>query len=188
MGCEVDMRPVITNEGNKGQPWHPKIRCVEDRYYVKIQKWCRAFTRFCTGRSLDLRKGKGHSLSKSSFVDDLIVKLHEISVEAARELILAQAETDADRNRAKRRKIRPADSALSPHTVMLTLPAVAEFEEKDIRCLWSVSGADMWVHLEARTLDHIRAGVLRSMPKVTGAGEDAESAMVQEEVQETIVS
>lgn len=69
VGCTIE-RDAIVLSNEHVKCWVPETKFVAGIKWVKIDKWCRGFVKFITGRSLDLRKKKKFNIN-ISFMDAL---------------------------------------------------------------------------------------------------------------------
>ena len=165
---------IVTNDLNSKSPWSPAVQCVNNINYIKLGRWDRHFTRFVTGRVLDLRRGRSHHIS-CSFLDDLQEQIHNTSAEVINHILSGDTQDGSDVNDPKegkggkpkrKRAARPGDKHLAPSFITVTLHAVEHmgecFPERSVKALWSVKGPDMWLELDAAVLEHVRLAILAS--------------------------
>ncbi|CAJ1370872.1 unnamed protein product [Effrenium voratum] len=161
---------LINNDMTKKQPWLPEVKEVSGLHFVKLHKWDRGFTRYVSGKCLDLRKGHACNIG-CDFLDNLQSKVHEASKEAVKRVLDAEVEEqDAGKPKPKRRRIvRADDKHLGPEWITVHLPPLGEFHAIDVRILWSVKGADLWVELNSDVLEYIRQAILESQQGLMSA-------------------
>ncbi|CAJ1394788.1 unnamed protein product [Effrenium voratum] len=157
----------VTNEFTEKSPWLPRTQTVEGVAFVAINKWDTCFCKMVTGRSQDLRAGKGHHVN-CTFLDELIAQRNSKSkaaVQDAMAVVMEGEENSKPPN--KKRRVTPADRHLAPATVTVTLPAVTHggvsFTETNVRALWTVRNQqEIFLELDEQVLEHLRIGVLES--------------------------
>ena len=162
---EIQTTFVVKNTCNGKTPWLVTSQQVEGDQYVLLDKWNRDFTKFVTGKALDLRNCDKTSIN-NDFFDNLLVERNSKSKDAVREA------TQVDEEHG------------SSSTVEIILPEVsfgdAEFKARSVRALWGVKSTELWVFLDADVLEHIRMGILESLnnkgrpsrKRVTGTSQD----------------
>lgn len=153
--CVVENVVKVTNGNNKKYPWFPKVRVVNEVPFIQILRFCRDLTRFCTGRAMDLRKGKGHVL-KGAWIE----KMYRLRNEASHSAF-AETTRDPDKpHRKRQRKAKKSDSLLAPSWVDMTFPRTTSFAEAQVKCLWGVGKAPLWIELRGEALDHLKECIL----------------------------
>ena len=159
----------VVNDMNKKRPWTPSTQVIDGRTFVKLNKWCREWTRFVTGSALNLRKSSSTSIS-CAYWDSLLAERDKVSIASLKEQVVD--DTDLESMKAwKKRKVKMADSALAPSTILFNLPKYQEHGNSlQAEALWAVKSPDHWVELTEEVLEHIREGILQSR----AAAEDSE--------------
>lgn len=152
----IETKLVITNKLNGKSPWFPEAKVVEGITFVKLERLGRDFTRYVSGRSLDLRTGHSFSLN-GSYLQKMVMERNNES-ESAFEVALQDSQDDEDK--PKKRKVKEGDGLLCQPIVHIGLPPVSGFSNKKVRCLWGVRAMPLWVEAVAESLEHIRAGIL----------------------------
>lgn len=159
----ISIRTVyeVVNEHNKKRPWTPATQVLDGRPFVKLNKWCREWTRFVTGSALNLRKSSSTSTS-CEYWNTLLDERDKVSIASLKEHLVD--DNDAESVRAwKKRKVKMADASLAPKTILFNLPKVQEHGNTlQAEALWGVKSPDIWVELTADVLEHIRQGILES--------------------------
>ena len=158
----VEQRFVVTNNCMGKTFWSPSTREVQGEHFIQLDKWNRDFTKFVTGKALDLKRVNMSSINYQ-FFDDLVLLRNEASKEAVKEATMDDEGTSA----VCKRRITHKDKDLAPPVVTITLPQVsfgsANFEATPIKVLWGVKSTELWVNLSDCILEHIRMGILESI-------------------------
>ena len=143
---------TITNDHTKKHPWTPEVQTIENVQFIKVQRLSRDLTRFVSGKCLDLRKEKGHSLN-GAYITSLMQLRNEAAAKAVAE---ATAEDDGAKKRTRRP--RPSDRVLVDPFLVITMPNT----DTDIRVLSGVGTEPLWMELGAEILEKLRDGILAS--------------------------
>ena len=157
-GTTISTTVVIRNSRQQKALWFPTLTKVEGIDFIKLGRWCRDWTRYVTGKALDLRKDKMQCIS-GRFWDALVADVHRASRDAVQKVLDEQQEAEAREQGkdvpAKRRKraVCENDRFLAPATVSVCLPAVGSTPEKEVQ---------IWLELDALTLEHVREGIVAS--------------------------
>ena len=166
MLVNIITKVVITSELNPKHPWTPETCQLGEHTFAKVCKWNREFTRFATGRALDLRKDKNYCAS-CGWLDDIVNQRHHQSVAAVQEALQADEHTDADTHKsAKKRKVHQRDQNLAPPYVTVTFPRVEfaneVFEEKHVKVGWAVKAPEIWIEMSPEIMGHLQLGIRSS--------------------------
>ena len=158
----VEVRSVvtITNDHTKKHPWTPEVRTIEGIPFIHITRLSRELTRFVSGKCLDLRKGKGHSLN-GSFIEKLLYRRNEAAT-AAVEMATEEESKDfkdekMDKKGKKTRRVTRQDAVLAE--------PMLEIEVHDglkAKVLFDVGNGPLWIELSAEVLEAVRSGILKS--------------------------
>lgn len=154
----IQSQVVIKNDLISKHPWYPEVQECEGKTFIKLERLSREFTRYCAGRSLDLRKSKAFSLN-GNFLNQIVKERNVQSTEAYYE---ACSTDDATPSKSKKRRVSEGDSVVCPSTVLVKLPPSTDHPERLVKCLWGVNSMPLWVELEASILEHIRSGTLEA--------------------------
>lgn len=153
IGCRIDGK----------EPWIPKVKKIGNAQVMLVSKWDRGFTKFLTGKSLDLTKSSMslNSTSAGAYIDEL-VRRRRVACEAA---VLEANSTDENekenRCKAKKRRVTVTDSmSVIKPLVDITLPAVTEpaMPERIVKCAFN-TGHELWVEVNETTLLQIVLGI-----------------------------
>ena len=165
---EIEMKVVIMNNNNKKNPWLATSTDIGGCKFVHLEKWSRDFTKFVTGKALDLRRCEATGIN-SSFFEHLLGERNRKSKHAVKEATQVEEEGGNAQYVAKRR-VTAKDKDLAPPFVEIELPEVCFGDvtcaARSVRVLWNVKSTDLWVELDASVLQHIRLGILQ-WPKTT---------------------
>ena len=172
MPVEIATVYVVTSDASPGHTWRPSIKRIKGEVFCELNKWCRELTRFCTGKSMDLRRDRSHTINCKYF-DHLLQERNRKSVEAARLALEAENERKEEEPQPKKqrkpRAIRQTDEVIAPDTVSITLPGVEwadmSFEERDVKVAWSVGGSSLFIEMSVDVLEQVRCGILSSLEK-----------------------
>lgn len=160
---EIEMKVVILNKNNKKNPWLATSTDTGGCKFVLLEKWSRDFTKFVTGKALDLRRCETTGIN-STYFDHLLRQRNDKSKLAVKEATQVEEEGGNAQYVAKRR-VTAKDRDPAPPFVEIELPEVcfggAAFPARSVRVLWNVKSTDLWVELEADVLEHIRLGILQ---------------------------
>ena len=151
----IQSQVVIKNDLISKHPWHPEVQECEGKTFIKLERLSREFTRYCAGRSLDLRKSKAFSLNGNQIVKERNAKSTEAYHEAC-------SIDDANPSKTKKCRVSEGDSIVCPTTVLVKLPPCTGHPERLVSCLWGVNSMPLWVELDASILEHIRSGTLEA--------------------------
>ena len=154
----IQSQVVIKNDLISKHPWHPEVQECEGKTFIKLERLSREFTRYCAGRSLDLRKSKAFSLN-GTFLNQIVKERNAKSTEAYHE---ACSIDDANPSKTKKCRVSEGDSIVCPTTVLVKLPPCTGHPERLVSCLWGVNSMPLWVELDASILEHIRSGTLEA--------------------------
>ena len=158
----IEMKLVITNKLNSKSPWLPETQVVEGHTFVKLERLGRDFTRYVSGRSLDLRPANSFSLN-GSYLHKMVMERNKESESAYFEVVVQDSQDDlAVDAKPKKRKVKEGDGLLCPPMVHIDLPPATGFSNKKVMCLWGVGAMPLWVEAAAEFLEHIRAGILEA--------------------------
>ena len=165
--CKVETIYKITNDCNSKHPWYPEVCVVNDIPFVQISRFNRDLTRFVTGKALDLRKDKGHTIG-GAFIDKIMELRNKASHNAFAEVTQNPEEAECH-PRKRPRKAKKSDSLLAPAWVSIVFPSTAQFEEGEVKCLWGVGRNPLWIEMQSGVLDHLKDGIkeLGSIKKTT---------------------
>ncbi|CAE8611831.1 unnamed protein product [Polarella glacialis] len=116
--------------------------------------------KFCTGSSLDLRKGKVKNVNYLYF-DQL-----QTARTAACDAAVAAAYAVAERPNKRQRKSRLSDREIAPSAVEVLVPEVnrggTHLPAVAMKMLFGIKSSVMRVELSPENLEHIRQGILAS--------------------------
>ena len=104
---------VIKNDLISKHPWYPEVQECEGKTFIKLERVSREFTRYCAGRSVDLRKSKAFSLN-GTFLNQIVKERNAKSTEAYHE---ACSIDDVNPSKTKKRRVSEGDSIVCPTTV-----------------------------------------------------------------------
>ena len=130
----IQSQVVIKNDLISKHPWYPEVQECEGKTFIKLERLSREFTRYCAGRSLDLRKSKAFSLN-GTFLNQIVKERNVQSTEAYYE---ACSTDDANPSKSKKRKVSEGDSIVCPSTVLVKVPPTTDHPERVVKCLWGV--------------------------------------------------
>ncbi|CAE7678449.1 unnamed protein product [Symbiodinium sp. KB8] len=142
----------------KTSTWLAKTKEVEDRLFVRIDKWDRHFIQFVTGQPLELRKEKDpHHLSIPAFQN--LLDLRKSACDKLYNKHLRDAAAVAGDAEPPHRSAREEDLYLAGRVVDMACPDVQLEEEfmpgQIVSALWSVRDPVLWVELLPENLDYI---------------------------------
>lgn len=152
---------VVCRLDDGKQQWIPKTKSIGNTKLMMLSKWDRGFTKFVTGKSLDLRSSKAKSLNATpagAFLDDLCRKRKEACELAVHESL--EAGDDTGKPKAKKRKVALTDQhAVLKPLVQITLPACSnpEMPERIVQCAFN-TGPSLWIEVNEMTLLQIITG------------------------------
>ena len=161
----------VTGPGLRA-PWLPDVQTVAATEFIKLTKWSRELTQYCTGESLNLHKKgtkrKPHNINCVWFHD--MAERRRSACNAALRAVVVEAA--AEGQAAAPKKFRPATDAdqwLAGRTVIVDAPAIHEdgqckADARHIKMLWGVKGHDLWVELTKANLEYARAAIKVSPP------------------------
>ena len=158
---KIETKLVITNKLNGKSPWFPEARVVEGHTFVKLERLGRDFTRYVSGRSLDLRPAHAFSLN-GSYLQKIVIERNNESESSFEVAVLDSQDDLAVENQPKKRKVKEGDGLLCPPIVHIDLPPASGFSTKGVRCLWGVGTMPLWVEALPESLEHIRAGIMEA--------------------------
>ena len=169
----IQIREVVAVTGGglkKKKPWLPETKEVEECRFVKLSKWDPAFTIFCSGKAMQLRKDKDlHHCNVEGFNT-----LLDLRRTACNQLYAAQvrqaAASAGDPLPAKLRKAREQDQYIAGRIVTMHCPRLAYSEEClpeiDMKVLWSVSSPEIWVELLPENLAYVSLAIRKSLAEM----------------------
>ena len=149
--------------------WIPKIKEVGGVRLMHLSKWDRGFTRFLTGKSLDL-KSSGKSLNSTAagpYLEDLFRKKKEASQAAVLKAHDSAHESDSSevKAKAKKRKVTDDMSCFSP-LVQISLPAVHDpwMPERLVQVEFG-GQSDLWMEVNETSLRQLVLGIAECQSK-----------------------
>ena len=157
----IETKLVITNNLNGKSPWFPETQVVEGHTFVKLERLGRDFTRYVSGRSLDLRPAHAFSLN-GSYLQKIVIARNNESEQAFEVAILDSQDDLPVEDQPKKRKVKEGDGLLCPPIVQIKLPPASGFSNKGVRCLWGVGAMPLWVEAVPESLEYIRAGIMEA--------------------------
>ena len=165
-GAAVGMHLVVTNNLLK-HPWVPDVKEAGGRTYMKLDKWCRHFCLFVTGKGLDLRRSKRTGIN-SRFLEDLQKLRTAANDKVIGEYLRPPDDGTGERRKAKKaRKARAADMDIAPSHITIEVPMVVRgghvYSATKMYVMFGVKNFPLWVEATSSNLEHIRAGILTSM-------------------------
>ena len=152
-----------------GDTWYPQVRMQEGINFIRMSKFDRYFVKFCTGKPMDLRKGVGHTANSVLF-DDLLKKRKRASEESVQkhlEMPDHDADSQQERPKKKRLKVREEDKVLVSGMVRIQLPALETDSmihlSRSTNVLWGVSSKDLWIELSYENLSYMQSLVVSGL-------------------------
>ena len=155
-------------------PWMPAVQTIGGVDYIKLVKWDRELTMFCTGKALvfggDATKRSVHNINVRWFQDVAILR-HQACDAAVKKVIIEAAQAEGKEPPAKIRQARPEDEFLIGSSVIIDVPSICDEnneileEARQLRVLWAVKG-DLWVELTEDNLRYVRHAIRQSEPFV----------------------
>eukprot|EP00439_Symbiodinium_sp_Y106_P082018 s1148_g21.t1 len=155
-------------------PWMPAVQTIGGIEYIKLVKWDRELTMFCTGKALvfggDGSKKPAHNINVRWFEDTCILRQHACDA-AVKRVIIEAAQAEGKEPPAKIRQARPEDEFLIGSSVMIDVPEIHDEnnemleEARQLRVLWAVKG-DLWMELTEANLRYVRHAIKQSEPHV----------------------
>ncbi|CAE8618412.1 unnamed protein product [Polarella glacialis] len=146
------------------QPWLPETKIEGDVTFIRLDKWDRMLAKFCTGSSLDLRKGKIKNANYLYF--DQLQTARTAACDAAVVAAYAVDDAVAERPNKRQRKARLSDREIAPSVVEVLAPEVnrggIHLPAVAMKMLFGIKNSVMWVELSPENLEHIRQGILAS--------------------------
>ena len=150
--------------------WMPSVQLISGVKFIRVSKWDRHLTTFCTRRPLNLHSSGGRPLNSINVAwFDEIKKLRvQACDQAIRKVIEDGAEAEGSKKPDKIRKATQEDEFVAGRTVTIEVPpvecdgAVVE-PARSLRVLWGIRG-DVWVELSTENLSYIRHAILNSPP------------------------
>ena len=173
-GTCVQQAWVVKHPRLKGKPWLPQIQEVEGRFFVRIRRWCRHFTMYCTGHAMQLQEKRAkHAVNPAAL--DKVLSDRQQACDAALSRMLQDAasqDPNGPSKPIKARKAREDDQWIVGRIVEVSFGA-AEFEgqamgRRDVAVLWGTKGADLWMELSSENLEHLRLLVMAAPASVEG--------------------
>ena len=132
-----------------------RFKTIGGLEYIKLVKWDRELTMFCTGKALvfggDATKRSVHNINVRWFHDVAILR-HQACDAAVKKVIIEAAQAEGKEPPAKIRQARPEDEFLIGSSVVIDVPSICDEnnemleEARQLRVLWAVKG-DLWVEL-----------------------------------------
>ncbi len=161
----IEHLPVITG-GHLKRQWVPTSKVVEDVEFMCISKWDRGFVFFCTGKSLDLRKGAASRINVP-FVDEL-KGLRDSECDRALAQALYCGDGSDEGPPKKARKATKADAVLVQRILELKVPrfgddGAAADGVYTMRTLFTPCDGGVWIELNEENLNFVRGGVLAGL-------------------------
>ncbi|OLP75520.1 hypothetical protein AK812_SmicGene44665 [Symbiodinium microadriaticum] len=150
----------------KSLKWLVKTKTVEDKLFVEIDKWDRAFVPFVTGKPIQLKKEKEpHHLSIKAFQE--LLDLRKEACDRAYNRHIREAAATAGDKEPPHRNAREADVYVAGRTVEMECPEVVFGEEtmpaQRIVTIWSVKDPVLWVELTPENLDYLALFMRRGL-------------------------
>lgn len=151
----IEHKLVVKMEGKT--PWTPVVKVIGNQQFIHVHKWDRSFTKFMTGKSLDLRAGNNHSIHGTN-VGDYLEHLCDLRNIASNNAAIAELSECG----SKKRRIQASDSALVPVT-SISLPEACldgvTFEPAKVQVAFAISGTtDLWLEANHETIQRFLVG------------------------------
>ena len=155
MAVQIQNVVTVTSSWSPKQIWRPATEVCDDVVFCKVEKWSREFTRFATGRALDLRKDKSWTVQRE-FLQSLFDQRQEESKKAVQEVL--------EGGPSKKRKISQSDKELASPWVQVVMPEVRTEEkvypERSVRVRWAVKDPALWIEMNPTILEHLAQGIM----------------------------
>ena len=172
-GTCVQQAWVVKHPRLKGKPWLPQIQEVEGRFFVRIRRWCRHFTMYCTGHAMQLQEKRAkHAVNPVALDKVLSDRQQACDAALSRMQDAASQDPNGPSKPIKARKAREDDQWIVGRIVEVSFGA-AEFEGQamgrhDVAVLWGTKGADLWMELSSENLEHLRLLVMAAPASAEG--------------------
>ena len=159
------------------QTWTPAQITVDEVIYFQFSKWDRAFVKWVTGKSLDLRKDKSAGSADCEYMDQVLSRRQA----ACDDALHAALHDEGDQGKAKKRRKRASasDGHLVHRVLNMTLPEVPEenLAEKLVRILFDGAGtANIYMEMHEDVLYHLKKGINHSSRIARDRRKKAEAA------------
>jgi hypothetical protein len=157
----VIQHPCLTS------PWIPDVKTIDGADFIHIRKWDRGLAKYCSGKALNLSKGKSTYQNMSFF--DKLVKARNEACDRAVATALAVDDEEGGEPQVKRvRRARPSDRDIVSPIVNVEMEgvcrgAVCIETPYVIRCSFDLKSSDVWVELTMANLEFIRHSFLRDL-------------------------
>ena len=150
--------------------WMPSVQLISGVKFIRVSKWDRRLTNFCTRRPLNLHSSGSRPLNTINVVwfDEIKSLRVQACNQAIRKVIEDGAEAEGSKKPEKIRKATQEDEFVAGRTVTIEAPpvvrdgAVVE-PARLLRVLWGIRG-DLWIELSTENLSYIRHAILNSAP------------------------
>eukprot|EP00439_Symbiodinium_sp_Y106_P081249 s52_g20.t1 len=156
-------------------PWMPAVQTVSGVEYVKLVKWDRDLTLFCTGQPMNLHTKAKKPLNNINvaWFEEMKTLRQQACDSAVKKVILEAAEAEGKPPPAKIRAAQAEDEFLVGGSVVLDVPDIYNKDNEDevvepgrqLRVLWGVKG-EIWVELTEANLRYVRQAIRHSTPFV----------------------
>ena len=166
-------------------PWLPDCQNVLGVEFIRLNKWDKSLTRFCAGASPNRSVKRAKPL-----VNINVAWFHEIhqlrreGCNAALKKVMLESQDEQHHLNTPDDKIRAAteqDQWVAGRMISVSLPEVKGddgatiAERRDVRLLWGIRGADIWMELSDANLYYIRTAIRASKPQDADAKRKAPS-------------
>ena len=150
--------------------WMPSVQLISGVKFIRVSKWDRHLTTFCTRRPLNLYSSGSRPLNTINVVwfDEVKSLRVQACNQAIRKVIEDGAEAEGSKKPEKIRKATQEDEFVAGRIVTIEVPPVEQDgavvePARSLRVLWGIRG-DLWIELTAENLSYIRHAILNSAP------------------------
>ena len=124
--------------------WYPKLKLVQGREFVELEKWDRKFVVFCTGTTLRFGSKRGYRTMNWDLFDQILKKRSDASQAAFERAV----QSDAQRKK-KIRRCKPSDRSIAGDIVDI------EVGGTQVAVLYGCKSAPLWVEATQACIDAV---------------------------------
>ena len=124
--------------------WFPKLKLVQGREFVELEKWDRKLVLFCTGMTLRFGEKRGYRTMNWDLFDQLLKRRSDASQAAFERAV----QSDAQRRKKIRRR-KPSDRSIAGDIVDIEVGGV------QVAVLYGCKSAPLWVEATQASIDAV---------------------------------
>eukprot|EP00435_Cladocopium_sp_Y103_P015443 s719_g3.t1 len=164
---EIKVETLISCRIDSNASWIPHVKEVSGVRLMLLSKWDRGFTKFLTGKSLNLNKG-GMNLNSTpagAYLEDLVRQKREACQEVVQKA--HESEEHGAKAKGKKRKVTITDDmACFAPLVWIKLPAVSNpyMAERPVQVEFG-SSQELWMEVNETSLAQVVHGIAECSSK-----------------------